>query len=126
MEDRITYYELKAEFLDCFYSCCRSKLDTYKKTGEKWGYSGEEIAYAYYQYENAFERPIENLMLNVLTLILKAGRGLKDVESNLRKFITDILTENSLEELIKDIGEDEKKDLLYDMQLLGLIEKKSE
>ncbi|MEQ9877664.1 hypothetical protein ABRP92_06690 [Pectobacterium aroidearum] len=62
-------------------------------------------------------------MLNVFKLILIAGRETENVEDSIRKSITTILAENSLEELIKDIGEDEKKDLLYDMQLLGLIEK---
>ncbi|MCQ8233623.1 hypothetical protein [Pectobacterium carotovorum] len=63
-------------------------------------------------------------MLNVFKLILIAGREPEDVQDSIRKSITTILAEKHLEELIKDIGEDEKKDLLYDMQLLGLIEKK--
>ncbi|WP_225086415.1 hypothetical protein U1R68_00320 [Pectobacterium colocasium] len=123
-DERMTYKELRDMFLSCFYDCCRNKLQLYIKTGEKNDYDGEEIGYASYQFENTPFIPIEKLMLNVFKLILIAGRETENVEDSIRKSITTILAENSLEELIKDIGEDEKKDLLYDMQLLRLIEKK--
>ncbi|OZP47810.1 hypothetical protein EGJ20_17215 [Serratia marcescens] len=62
-------------------------------------------------------------MLKVFTLILIAGRGPKDVENNYRNSISSILEKTNLESLIQGIGEDEKSDLLYDMELLGLLEK---
>ncbi|MGP1251533.1 hypothetical protein [Serratia sp. CY33802] len=122
-EERMTYEELRAEYLDCFYSCCRSHINAFNKNGTTWEYGIEEIGYASYQYENAQLSPVEMLMLKVFTLILIAGRGPKDVENNYRSSISSILEKTNLESLIQGIGEDEKSDLLYDMELLGLLEK---
>ncbi|MGP1133305.1 hypothetical protein ACJ8IO_22075, partial [Serratia sp. CY44083] len=62
------------------------------------------------------------LMLNVFKLVLMAGRGPEGVEINIRNNISDILKDRSLEELLLDASEEEKSDLLYDMELLGLLE----
>ncbi len=93
-EERMTYEELRAEYLDCFYSCCRSHINAFNKNGTTWEYGIEEIGYASYQYENAQLSPVEMLMLKVFTLILIAGRGPKDVENNYRNSISSILGKN--------------------------------
>lgn len=50
-------------------------------------------------------------------------RGPKKAEDITRNAITLILSETPLNIIIEDISEDEKKNLLYDMELLGLFEK---
>ncbi|MCS3407629.1 hypothetical protein [Serratia sp. AKBS12] len=121
-DERMSYKDIRTDFLDCFYSCCRNILDTSNKSGEKPSYDGIEIGYASYQYEHVPFIPIENLMLNVFKLVLMAGRGPEGVEINIRNNISDILKDRSLEELLLDASEEEKNDLLYDMELLGLLE----
>ena len=67
--------------------------------------------------------PIEKLMFEVFTLILRAGRGPKKAENITRDAITLIISETPLNILIEDISDDEKRNLLYDMELLGLLDK---
>ncbi|AGQ32389.1 MULTISPECIES: hypothetical protein [Serratia] len=122
-EERMTYGEIREMILGCFYDCCRNILYINKKTGEKSSYDGLEIGYASYQCENTPFSPIEKLMFEVFTLILRAGRGPKKAEDITRDGIYLIINETPLSILIKDISDDEKRDLLYDMELLGLLEK---
>ncbi|MGP0870278.1 hypothetical protein ACJ8QF_08860 [Serratia sp. CY81684] len=121
-DERMSYKDIRTDFLDCFYGCCRNILDMSNKSGEKPLYDGIEIGYASYQYEHVPFIPMENLMLNVFKLVLMAGRGPEEVEINVRNNISDILKDRSLEELLLDASEEEKNDLLYDMELLGLLE----
>ena len=85
----------------------------------------QEIGYAYDQAEGSYDFPIENLMLEVLSLIMIAGRGPEITERYHREMIEKILVEHPLEQLLEEITEEEKSDLLYDMSLLGLIDKQS-
>lgn len=125
-EERIGYEEIKNSFLRCYYIYCRNKLDSFNRRGEVWGESESEIGYAYYQFEDSYDLDIEKLMLNVITLVLMAGRGPKQVEKNLRESINSILKNKALNVIVQNITEEEKIDLLYDMSLLGIIDKKSE
>ncbi|MCW6014216.1 hypothetical protein K1Y38_15320 [Serratia marcescens] len=110
-DERMSYKDIRTDFLDCFYGCCRNILDMSNKSGEKPLYDGIEIGYASYQYEHVPFIPIENLMLNVFKLVLMAGRGPEEVEINVRNNISDILKDRSLEELLLDASEEEKKRL---------------
>lgn len=123
-EERVSYNDIKDSFLRCYYTLCKSKIDDMNRGRDGWDNDESERGYAYYQYENAYDLPIENLMLEVFTLIMMAGRGPAHVEKNFRRSIKEILSKNSLDELLNDIDEEEKADLLYDMSLLGLIDKK--
>ncbi|AKL42746.1 TPA: hypothetical protein I8438_000048 [Serratia marcescens] len=122
-DERMTYGEIRKMTLECFYDCCRNILDINKKTGERTSYDGLEIGYAIYQCENTPFSPIEKLMFEVFTLILRAGRGPKKAENITRDAITLIISETPLNILIEDISDDEKRNLLYDMELLGLLDK---
>lgn len=122
-DERMTYGEIREMVLGCFYDCCRNILDINQKTGEKSSYDGLEIGYAAYQYENTPFSPIEKLMFKVFLLILMAGREPGEVENNIRSVIKQIINEYPLGILTEDISEKEKSDLLYDMELLGLLDK---
>ncbi|ARB82704.1 MULTISPECIES: hypothetical protein [Yersinia] len=119
--ERIDYQEIKSSFLESCYRCCRHKLKDINRGGLGWTEGEHEIGYAYYQFENAYELPIEKLMLEVVTLILWAGRCPEQSEILHRNEIKKILSAHPLDELIKDIAEEECSDLLYDMKLLKLV-----
>ncbi|MBS4429587.1 hypothetical protein E2566_00310 [Pectobacterium punjabense] len=125
-EERLNYNKIRRSFLEDYYLCCRHKLHTFNQLGELWEYGDSEIGHAYYQSEDAYDFPIENLMLEVLSLIMIAGRGPGKAEKYHREMIEKIFTEHSLEQLLEEITEEEKSDLLYDMSLLGLVDKKPE
>ncbi|WP_224718353.1 hypothetical protein [Pectobacterium versatile] len=79
-EERVNYEEIKNSLLRYYYIYCRNKIESFNRRDEKWAEHESEIGYAYYQFENAYELDIENLMLDVVTLVLMAGRGLQQVE----------------------------------------------
>lgn len=119
--ERIDYKEIKSSFLDGCYTYCQHKINNINLHGSIWTNNESEQAYAYELFDNAYDLPIENLMLEVVTLVLMAGRGPEQAENYHRDRIAGILSENKLDELIADISEEERKDLIYDMSLLKLI-----
>ncbi|QJW54285.1 hypothetical protein HL670_01153 [Serratia plymuthica] len=121
-EERASYIEIRHDFLDSYYTCCKHKLHIFNLTGDLWGEGESEVGYASYQWENAYDLPVENLMLEVIILIMRAGRGPEIAEENGRKAIAEILAKNPLDELLTCLDDEEKNSLLYDMSLLGLIE----
>ncbi|MBN3170726.1 hypothetical protein [Pectobacterium brasiliense] len=124
--ERIDYKEIKESFLIKYYDCCRNMIFVKNKGKEIENIYFQEIGYAYDQAEGSYYLPIENLMLEILSLIMIAGRGPEITERYHREMIEKILVEHPLEQLLEEITEEEKSDLLYDMSLLGLVDKKSE
>ncbi|MEQ9944451.1 hypothetical protein ABRP58_20665 [Pectobacterium aroidearum] len=123
--ERIDYKEIKESFLIKYYDCCRNMIFVKNKGKEIENIYFQEIGYAYDQAEGSYYLPIENLMLEVLSLIMIAGRGPEITERYHREMIEKILVEHPLEQLLEEITEEEKSDLLYDMSLLRLVDKKS-
>lgn len=120
-DERIDYYEIRLSFLGCCYEGCRQKLKNITMGTSGVPKYEDGIGYAHYQFENSYELPIEQLMLDVVTLVLIAARGPEHVERFHRKEIKQILSTHPLYELIKELGEEEREDLLHDMKILQLI-----
>ena len=121
-DERFDYEEIRTSLLDLYYVCCRRKLHHAPRHGGEWHKDESEIGFAYGEFCDSYDLPIENIMLEVLALILRAGRGPEQAQKYHYNKIVEILSSHSLEELFKDIGEEERNDLLYDMKLLKLIE----
>lgn len=68
-------------------------------------------------YENVFERPIENLMLAVIFIVL--GAGDEKWECYHRGEIEKILSEYDLSDLLEELESDERSYLRVDLQILG-------
>lgn len=119
--ERINYYEIKRDFLDCCYAGCRAMLSDFITGSPQWPEDTDERGYASYQYEGVYQLPIEQLMLAVINLILMAARGPEYVEIFHRKEIQKILSAHPINELLQELGEEEREELLYDMKLLKLI-----
>lgn len=121
-EERINYSEIRSGFMSYFYVYRRDNIkDSLQNKDPIAVKQSTEVGYAYYRWEDAYDLPIEMLMRDVFTLIMLAGCTPGIVEQNLRKGIHEILSKNSLDELLLDVSEEEKSDLLYDMELLGLL-----
>ncbi|WP_206194077.1 hypothetical protein [Serratia microhaemolytica] len=120
-DERIDYYEIRSSFLECCYEGCRVKLNNIARGSSGLPKSDDGMGYASYQYEGVYQLPVERLMLEVVHLILMAARGPENVEAYHRNEINKIFSEHPLDELIQDIGEEERKELLRDMKLLKLL-----
>ncbi|MEI7144848.1 Imm2 family immunity protein [Pectobacterium brasiliense] len=118
-----SYDEIKNIFFNACYSYCQNKSLVSKENGKKWSENESEHAFAYDALEGSFNSPTEDLMLEVITLISDAGRETEQTKKYHQDVISTILSKHSLNELLDDVTDDDRKDLLYDMSLLGLIDK---
>ncbi|CFR07691.1 Uncharacterised protein [Yersinia frederiksenii] len=121
---RIGYQEIRMSLLELYYIYCQQKFGSIGSNSsdmDTWLKDESEIGYAYEEFCESYDLPIENIMLEVLSLILRAGRGPEKAEQYHYNRIAEILSKHSLDDLMTDIDEEERKDLLYDMKLLKLI-----
>lgn len=116
MEDRVTYGEMRAWFLGSYYSYCKVKLSHQSS----WAEGESEVSYAYGELENAFELPIEKLMLEVIALILSAGRSPRKVQKYNLDAISKLLEEIELSSILEELPSDEMAELKDDLRLLGV------
>ncbi|MEL0578891.1 hypothetical protein AACK17_10065 [Pectobacterium punjabense] len=119
------YAEIKKNFFNACYSYCQNKNLVSKENGKTWSENESEHAFAYDALEGSFNSPTEDLMLEVITLISDAGRETEQTKKYHKDVILTILSKHSLNELLDCITDDDRKDILYDMSLLGLIDKQS-
>lgn len=119
-DERVTYRVMRLWFLDCAYKCCRNSIHYNNRWHEPALNHQIEYAWAYEQSESLYT-PIEQLMLEVIALILYAGRAKMEIESAHRKKITDILSKNSLQSLLSKLPNHERQELEEDLKTLKVI-----
>ncbi|OOF55749.1 hypothetical protein BKK56_05905 [Rodentibacter genomosp. 2] len=111
--NRVSYKELKQWFFEDAYLWCQRKFENGKVY--QWGNSESEWG-ALDTYENSFEKPIENLMIYVIYIILRSGRNPYSHNLVLND-IYKILSKYELNKLLLEL-EEEKQDFLYDLDLV--------
>ena len=116
MEDRVPYAEMRSWLLNLYYVFCHGMI----ASNTVWEPDLVEIGYAYNEVDGVFERPIEQLMLEVLTLVLLGGRPVVSVPYHTRR-IAEIVAAHPLDELLHDQPEEELHELRSDLRLLKLI-----
>ncbi|NTX93380.1 MULTISPECIES: Imm2 family immunity protein [unclassified Pseudomonas] len=116
MEERVTYGEIRAWFLGSYYSYCRGKLSD----KSPWIEGESEVGYAYMELENSFDMPIEKLMLEVLALVLSAGRSSEEVERYHLNAISGLLAEIDISSVFESLPSEEAAELRADLKVLGL------
>ncbi|MCW0436730.1 Imm2 family immunity protein [Xanthomonas sacchari] len=116
MEDRITYSEIRAWFLECYYKYCKVKL-SHKSP---WVEGESEVGYAYGELEDSFDMPIEKLMLEVLAIILCAGRAEKKVYEYHLCHLHNILENMDLVSILAELPSDEAIEFEGDLRILGV------
>jgi len=104
---------MRSWLLDCCYDYCRSKV----RHGRGWLDGEYEFAYAYDEFRTSFSSAIEKLMLEVLTLILAAGRGVS-IDFH-RENVSSILRGRDIYDLLAELRGDERSDFVSDLQALG-------
>lgn len=118
MEGRVTYYEIRSWFLESYYNYCRVKLSHQSP----WIEGESEAGYAYSELENAFELPVEKLMLEVLTLILFAGRSPISVVNYHLDVIRGLLKDCELPDFLDCLPSGEAEALKGDLRILGFFD----
>lgn len=121
-EDIASYDDIKGGFMFNMYNFRRGIINKSEKVKDHNELFNMELAVAYYQAENAYPIPVENLMFNVIRLILMAGMGYQVAEKSVFGFVIDILEKNNLDDMLNMISEDDRNDLIYDLRLLKIID----
>ncbi|WP_239384284.1 Imm2 family immunity protein [Delftia tsuruhatensis] len=116
-KERLSYGEMRNYFLSCYYEYCRLKL----RDCNEWVAGESEAGYAYGEFENSFEIPIEKLMLEVLALIMLAGRSSEEIKNFHLNSIANILKSMDLASVLQELPADEKDELVTDLKILGLF-----
>ena len=113
-EERVTYATLKSWALECYFEGCRDHA-------VMKGWPHEQImGYVIYQFEDGFERPIEDLMWRVVLLVLSGGWH-PEWDAPQRQFIVDRLAEHGLDSLLADVPAEESETFRHDLKILKLI-----
>ncbi|OOF42280.1 hypothetical protein BKK51_12985, partial [Rodentibacter trehalosifermentans] len=105
MSERVNYKTLKKWFFEDAYLWCQRKFRNGKVY--QWEKSESEWGGALDSFEGCFNLPIENLMLYIIYVILRGGRNPYGHRAALND-IDKILSENNLNDLISELGEEEK------------------
>ncbi len=113
-EERVAYETLKEWALETYYEGCRDHA-----VMKEWPHE-QIMGYVSYQFENTFERPVEDLMWHVILLVLSGGWH-KEIEQNIRGRIEKQLAEHSLENLLSDVPADEAEAFRHDLKILKFI-----
>ncbi len=115
--ERMPYKLLRWGFLDfCYVVCRRAIRENY---GKNWHWANE---YTQAHHEgNTFSFPIEELMIEVLTLIMLGGRGSDDAVKYHRANIAELLSKNNLQDLLLQLPDEERQEFEYDLRLLKII-----
>jgi hypothetical protein len=118
--ERVPYRLIRWWFLGGVYRYCQHAYRENYGWHRHWA---DEYSGAYEQYKDAFDRPIEKLMLEVLLLILVTGRNAQyeKFESYHRAKIAGILEENNLGEMLKTLSGEELSEFEHDLKLLKLM-----
>lgn len=112
--ERVTYQTIKIWVLDAYYDFCRDR-----GLGKRWSHR-EVLGSIDYEFENTFQSPVENFMLCVVQLVLSGGWH-SDGEQHMRKWIGDQLVEHGLEEILKNVPEEEAELFRHDLRILKII-----
>ncbi|WKT00161.1 hypothetical protein NYR30_02330 [Gallibacterium salpingitidis] len=115
MIERITYNELKEYFFFDAYRWCSDRFDKGKIFA--WNTNFHEWGGALDTFDSPFDSTIEHLMINVIFIITNGARHILSHQIAFSEIQT-ILAKNNLNYLLKDLNLEEKKEFLYDLNLI--------
>lgn len=121
MDERWTYDSLRWSILKSMYQGRRNILQDKRA----WLHPIEDVGYAYHDDTPDEYLPVmpdlHQIMSNTIYLILCAGLSPEVGCTKATNIINSILAKTTIDELVKDIPEDEARDLRYDLEILGFI-----
>lgn len=113
-KDRVTYSMIKGWALDGYYDFCRDSGLIQRRSHE------QIMGRVDYMFEDGFERPVENLMWQVVLLVLSGGWH-SDWEVRARKHIAEQLAEYGLNNLMTGVPNEEADMFKHDLHVLGFV-----
>jgi len=119
-EERVPYKVIQWRFLNNYYVFGRLTLVGESDFKTIRDAHLNRIVFAYQKCEKIYSRPIEKLMLEVLTSVLDAGRSQDIFEKTRREKIRHILGNGNLAEMLLCLPDDERRSFEADLDLLKI------
>ena len=119
-EPRWTHERFLHEIIWRCVDACRAKA----LPGGRWQpwQPGElAVSHAHAALEGSFERPIEQLMLDVIALVFAAGRFTPSAEERLLARVQNLIAEHTLRDLLELLSNSEREEFERDLRAHGLI-----
>ncbi|MEA9758383.1 hypothetical protein VDF70_04730 [Xanthomonas campestris pv. raphani] len=111
-EERVDYKTLKSWALEAYYDGCRDYA-----IAKGLPYS-HVMGYVLYAFENGFERPLENLMWEVINYIL-CGGWFQEGGEVLYKRIKEKMESDGIEEIFSELTGEEREEFLRDLKIIN-------
>lgn len=111
---RNTYFEIKANVLEAYFEGCRDLALCEARP------HAEIMGYIAYQFENSFDRIIENFMLRVVQLVVSGGWH-AEAAQYARKQIAAQLQNYDIDTLLAEIPKSEADIFRHDLRILKII-----
>lgn len=113
----LSYFNLKAEILDDFYT---EMINHAHKS--KSSYEQIVMGYLSYDYEEGFTY-LQNIIIDFVLYVI-CGRSFvsEDVFNQLEKKIQRYIANNEILTLLRKLSQDERESFLHDLYLVGIID----
>lgn len=113
-EERMTYESLKAFALESYFDFSRNN-GLFDQGGHN-----QVLGRLCLEFEDGFERPVENLMWKVILLVISCGLHI-EWEVGVQKTIIALIAEHGIDALLADLPEEEAETFRHDLKILKLI-----
>jgi hypothetical protein len=111
---RATYDEIKSGALSTYFDGCIAMGIRSRQPHE------QALGYLAYNYEDAFHRPIENLMLLTVQIAL-SGDWYPGPCASLRRRLLEIVTEHGLDALLNELPSEERQVFTHELRSLNVV-----
>ncbi|MBB4723183.1 hypothetical protein [Xanthomonas euvesicatoria] len=111
-EERVDYKTLKSWALAAYYDGCRDYAIA------KGLPHSHVMGYVLYAFEDGFERPLENLMWEVINYIL-CGGWFQEGGEILYKRIKEAIESDGIEGVVSELAGEEREDFLRDLRSIN-------
>ncbi|NHZ90031.1 hypothetical protein F2P45_13550 [Massilia sp. CCM 8733] len=118
--ERIPYKLIRWRFLEQFYRYARMPENFNCQWEDGWERYEKQSQFAYQMIEPALTRPLEKLMIEVVVLLLAAGRQSAAFDQRHRKNIAVLLDDPGLAELVRMLGDDERSEFTNDLAMMDI------
>lgn len=120
-DQRVPYALIRWRFQDQLYRYARMPANFHCQWEGGWARHEQQSGFAYQAIAPSLVRPLEQLMLEVLVLVLAAGRQSSPFDEPHRHKVAALLAELDRDDILGQLRDDERADFTRDMASIGAV-----
>ena len=123
-EERTTYRNIREWAMDSVYQSSQASIIQLNRNGLDYvrNHPVDIFGAFFSETHESLETDLEELMWRTFELIILRGLGPQIARDECNRIINNILSRNTLDDLLQDIPEDEANELRRDLKLLKFID----